>query len=339
MRSERLDRAWTPRGGGTEVPDSTLGSGRGAVAQLRRALRIGLAVVAAAGAGRAALAQSIEPRLFSNAPVGLNFLIAGYAHSSGGVVLDASIPLEDAKIKINAPFIAYARSLDVARRSAQIQFLVPYAWLSGEAVLTSTGEVRTRDVNGFGDPSLRFAVNLHGAPALPLAEFAGYKQDLVVGVSLQITAPLGQYDPDRLVNLGTNRWTFKPEFGFSKALGRWILEGTGGANLYTDNDDFFGGQHRSQAPIYSAQGHVIYIWPRGTWAALDATYYTGGRSTVDGAEGDDLQRNWRTGLTLALPVNRRNSIKLYVSQGVYTRVGDDFVLGGVGWQHRWGGGI
>jgi hypothetical protein len=161
----------------------------------------------------------------------------------------------------------------------------------------------------------------------------------VVGVSLQITAPLGQYDPDRLVNLGTNRWTFKPEFGFSKKLGRWILEGTGGANLYTDNDDFFGGQHRSQAPIYSAQGHVIYIWPRGTWAALDATYYTGGRSTVDGVEGDDLQRNWRTGLTLALPVNRRNSIKLYVSQGVYTRVGDDFVLGGVGWQHRWGGGI
>jgi outer membrane putative beta-barrel porin/alpha-amylase len=154
-----------------------------------------------------------------------------------------------------------------------------------------------------------------------------------------VTAPLGQYDPDRLVNLGTNRWSFRPEFGFSKALGHWILEGTGAVNLYTDNDNFFGGQHRSQEPLYAAQGHVIYSFGRGAWIALDATYYTGGRTTLDGVEGNDLQSNSRFGLTGALPVNRKNSIKLYASNGVYTRVGQNFLIAGVGWNYRWGGGI
>jgi hypothetical protein len=301
--------------------------------------RAALALVSALGAGSAVRAQTIEPRLFSNAPVGLNFLLVGYSHSTGGVVLDPSIPLEDASITVHATLIGYARTLAVAGRSSQIQILAPYAWLSGEAVVGPTGEVRTRDVDGLGDPAFRFMVNLHGAPALSPSEFGGYRQDLVVGVSLQVTAPLGQYDPERLVNLGTNRWSFKAEFGFSKALGQWNLEATGAATFFTDNDDFFGGQHRSQAPVYAAQGHVVYRFRRGAWVALDGTYYTGGRTTIDGVEGEDLQKNWRFGLTAALPLNRHNSIKLYASEGVYTRVGDDFLLAGAAWQHHWGGGI
>jgi hypothetical protein len=297
-----------------------------------------LALAAAGALSSAAVAQSIEPRLFSNAPVGSNFLIVGYTRSSGGVLLDPSVPLEDASIGVHSMVLGYSRFVDVAGRSAQIQVVAPYAWLSGEATIVSSGESREREVDGFGDPLLRLILNLHGAPALPAAEFGGYRQDLVVGLSLQVTPPLGQYDPDRLVNLGTNRWSLKPEFGISKAVGRWILEATGAASFYTDNDDFYGGQHREQDPIYSAQGHVIYVFKPGTWVALDGTYYTGGRTTVDGVEGDDLQKNWRFGLTAALPVNRRNSIKFYASDGVYTRVGDDFVLAGVAWQHRWGRG-
>ena len=285
----------------------------------------------------AARGQSIEPRLFSNVPIGMNFVIGGYAHSSGGVLLDPSVPLEDASVGVHSTFVGYSRSIAVAGRSAQIQGLISYAWLSGEALFTPTGEVRTRDVNGLGDPSVRFMINLHGAPALSALEFRGYRQDLVVGASIQVTAPLGQYDPDRLVNLGTNRWTFKPEFGMSKALGDWILEATGAVSLYSDNDDFFGGQHRSQDPIYSAQGHVISIFKPGLWTALDVTWYTGGRTEIDGVKGDDLQRNWRAGLTMAVPVSARNSLKFYVSNGVSTLSGEDFTLAGVAWQHNWGG--
>ncbi|HET8948388.1 MAG TPA: transporter [Candidatus Polarisedimenticolia bacterium] len=297
-------------------------------------------VIAAAGLFAAAApvrGQSIEPRLFSNVPIGMNFVIGGYTHASGGVLLDPSVPLEDASVGVHSAFAGYSRSIAVAGRSAQIQGVFLYAWLSGEALFTPTGEVRARDVNGLGDPAVRFMVNLHGAPALSAPQFRGYRQDLVVGASLQITAPLGQYDPDRLVNLGTNRWTFKPEFGLSQALGHWILEATGAVSLYTDNDDFLGGQHRSQDPIYSAQGHGIYIFRPGLWTALDVTWYTGGRTAIDGVPGDDLQRNWRAGLTLAVPMSASNSLKLYVSKGVSTRAGGDFTLAGVGWQHHWGG--
>lgn len=305
----------------------------------RAGLALAAAVGGAAGTAGPARAQSIEPRLFSNAPIGVNFVLGGYAHSSGGVVLDASVPLEDASVRVHSAFAGYSRSIAVGGRSGQVQALFAYARLSGEALLSTSGEVRTRDVDGLGDPSFRFMVNLHGAPALSAAEFRGYRQDLVVGVSLGVTAPLGQYDPDRLVNLGTNRWTFKPEFGIAKAVGPWILEATGAVSLYTDNDDFFGGQHRSQDPVYSVQGHGIYTFRPGLWTALDATWYTGGRTTTDGVTGDDLLRNWRAGLTTAVPVNPRHSVKIYFSNGVSTRSGDDFFLAGAAWQYRWGGGL
>lgn len=304
----------------------------------RAATRIILCWVAGFGLRSPVLAQTIEPRLFANAPVDLNFLIFGYAETNGGVVLDPSVPLEDAHIRIHAPVLGYARSLDIAGLSGQIQIAVPYAWLSGNALLP-TGERKTREVDGFGDPAIRFSVNVHGAPALTAAEFPSYKPDLVVGVSLQISAPTGQYDPDRLVNLGTNRWSFKPEFGFSKTLGRYLLEASGAVSLYTDNDDFYGGQHRSQDPIYSAQGHLIYRFRGGAWGAFDATYYTGGRTTLDGVEGEDLQRNWRLGLTTSFPLAPRDSMKVYFSDGVSTLSGEDFILAGVAWQHRWGGGM
>jgi hypothetical protein len=268
----------------------------------------------------------------------MNFVISGYTHSSGDVLLDPSVPLEDASIRAHTAFFAYARSLAFAGRSAQIQAVLPYAWLSGHATFEPTGELLSGDVNGAGDPSVRFAWNLAGAPALTFTEFGSYRQRTVFGVALQVTAPLGQYDGGRLVNIGTNRWSFKPEAGFSKAVGKFLLEGTGAATLFTDNTDYLGGQQRSQDPIYSVQGHVIYVFRAALWAALDVTWYTGGRTTVDGVENDDRLDNSRAGLTMAVPINRDNSIKTYVSNGVSTRTGGDFVLAGIGWQYHWGGG-
>jgi hypothetical protein len=173
------------------------------------------------------------------------------------------------------------------------------------------GQPREREVSGFADPRLRVSVNLYGAPALALPEFAHYKQDLIIGASLQVSAPLGQYDPDKLVNIGTNRWFVKPEVGISKAWGPLTLELTTGVTFYTANHDFFGGKTRTQAPIYAVQGHVSYTLGAGIWVAVDGTYYTGGRTTVEGVEGNDLQQNTRLGVTMALPVTRQTSVKLY----------------------------
>jgi hypothetical protein len=282
-------------------------------------------------------AQQLEPRTYTNTPVGMNFLIAGYGYADGGILSDPSIPLQNADIRIHEVILAYARSLDVMGRSGKFDVIVPYAWVSGSGEFR--GQPGERDVDGFGDPRLRLSVNLVGAPALSLAEFSDYRQDVILGASLQVGLPVGQYDNDRLLNIGTNRWTIKPELGVSKTIGPLTLELAGSASFYTDNTDFLNGHTLEQDPIYALQGHLIYSLRSGIWMALDGTYYTGGSTTIDGKDGVDSQSNSRVGLTLAFPVTRRHSIKLYGSTGVSTRTGGDFDAAGVAWQVRWGGGL
>jgi hypothetical protein len=281
-------------------------------------------------------AQEIEPRLYSNAPVGTNFLLVGLTDARGALPTDLSSPLQDADFRTTSGLFAHVRALDLWGKSGKFDVIAPYTALSGTA--RYLGEPVDRDVDGFSDPRFRLSVNLYGAPALSPEAFASYRQDLVVGASLQVTAPVGQYDRTRLVNIGTNRWSLKPELGVSKAIGRWTLEWAVAATLYTDNDDFFNGRRRSQDPLYSTQGHLIYAFRSGVWGALDATYFTGGRTTLDGEQKNDLQKNWRIGGTLAFPIDRRNSLKIYGSTGVSARTGNDFDLFGIVWQYRWGGG-
>jgi len=282
-------------------------------------------------------AQDLEPRAYSNLPAGLNFILGGYGYTQGGIAADASVPLEDANIRAHTALIAYARSIAVLGMSGKFDAIVPYTWLSGEAIFA--GQPREREVSGFNDPRFRLTVNFFGAPALSMAEFAAYEQDIIIGASLQVSVPLGQYDSSKLVNIGTNRWFVKPELGISKAWGPLTLELTPSVTFYSANDDLLGSMTRKQDPLYAVQGHLVYSFNRGIWAAFDATYYTGGRTTIDGIENDDLQRNWRLGATLSLPVDRRHSIKLYATTGVATRTGGDFDAVGIVWQYRWGQGL
>jgi hypothetical protein len=282
-------------------------------------------------------AQSIEPRSYSNAPVGVNFLIGGYAYTRGGLAFDPSLPITDVNLHTSNAVLGYARALDFWGTSGKFDVIIPYTWLSGSAQYL--GQPAERIVNGFADPAFRVSVNLYGAPALSLKEFADYKQDLIIGASLQVWAPWGQYDSSRVVNIGSNRWAFKPEIGLSKAIDQWTLELTGAVTLYTDNDNFYGGNKRSQDPLYSIQTHAIYNFRSGIWGSIDATYFAGGRSTLNGVLGNDLQQNWRVGGTLAFPVDIHNSLKLYASKGVSARTGNSYDLIGAAWQYRWGGGL
>jgi hypothetical protein len=200
------------------------------------------------------------------------------------------------------------------------------------------GQGRDRQVFGLADPLLRLSVNLFGAPALSLEEFPAYKQDIIVGVGFQLTAPLGQYDSDKLLNVGTHRWSFKPEIGVSKAWGPVTVELIPAVTFFTKNEDFFGGKTLEQAPIFSVQGHLIYEFSPRFWAALNTTYYAGGRTTVDGEQGPE-PGNVRVGLTTALSLTRHQSIKLSGSTGVYHRTANDFWAVGIAWQYRWGGGL
>jgi len=179
------------------------------------------------------------------------------------------------------------------------------------------------------------SVNFLGAPAMSMAEYKNYQQKLIIGASLQVYLPMSQYDPDRLVNIGTNRFAFKPEIGISRKYGKLILELAGGASFFTNNTDFYQSKTRSQNPISYLQGHVVYTLKGGIWAAVDGTFYWGGRTVTNGVEGNDLQENSRLGVTVAIPVNLRNSVKIYFSTGTSTRTGSDFDAIGLVWQYRW----
>src|SRR5947208_4871378 len=300
--------------------------------------RLGMALgVVALVAGGEARAQDLEPRAYVDTPVGMNFLIASYAYSEGGVSTDPSVPIQGAQLELNNFVLAYSRALNVFGKSGKLDLILPFSQLSGTASLA--GQPVERDVTGFGDPQLRFSVNFYGAPALSMKEYRSYRQNIIVGASFQVSAPFSQYDTSKAVNIGTNRWSFKPGLGVSKAIGKFKLELSTDVTFYTNNGDFFGGNTLEQDPIYSVQAHVSYDFGRGVWGAVDGTYYLGGRTTINGISENNMQENSRVGATFALPVSKRNSIKFYVSTGLSTRTGSNFTTGGIAWQYRWGGGL
>lgn len=282
-------------------------------------------------------AGEIEPRSYVDTPVGVNFMLAGYVYSDGGLSTAAASPIQDAQLKMGTEILAYARSLNVMGKSAKFDMIVPYSDLSGSALVA--GQPRERNVEGLNDPRFRFSMNFYGAPALSLDEFTKYQQDLIIGASVQVSAPLGQYDDTRLVNLGNNRWFVKPDIGISKAWGDLALELSSGIYLFTNNEDYFGGKTLEQDPLYTTQLHFTYNFTRGAWVALSATTDNGGRTKVNGVWSDDLQENSRVGATLAVSLNKNNSIKIYGSNSIHTRAGSDYSMIGAIWQHRWGGGL
>jgi hypothetical protein len=293
------------------------------------------AVLLAAWPFAGALAQDLEPRLYTNVPLGINFLGAGYGYSEGNVLFDPSIALENAAIEIDGPVLGYGRSIRLGPFSGKVDGAIARVCLDGAA--DYQGERVTRNVCGWTDARARVTVNFLGAPPLARQQFASYRQDWVFGASLQLGLPVGDYDPARLVNIGTNRVSSKLEVGVSKNLTHWLLEVSLADTFYEDNTNFFGGRIRGQESIASLQGHAVYRFASGVWFAADATQYHGGRTSSGGVLNQDLQSNTRLGVTASLPINAKQSVKLAASTGVSTRTGTDFDTLVAVWQYAWGG--
>ena len=312
--------------------------------EMSRASRVALvafALVAAVGLGASdATAQDLEPRAFSNAPVGLNFVLAGYAYSTGNLLFDdavaAALQIQEASGRIHQGVLGYVRTVDFFGLSGRVGVIVPLAAGRWEGIVADTIAAVSRE--GFGDPRLLFSVGFIGAPALRGREFVRYQERAVVGASLQVIAPFGQYDAAKLINLGSNRWSFKPRVGMSYTRGRWTLEFYGSAWLFTDNPDALG-QRIVQDPIYALEGHGIYFFRPGLWLAVDAGYGTGGRSSVGGESKDDFRKDTRLGAQLSVPLARRHSLKLVYVTSASTRIGADFDTFSLLYQYRWGAGL
>jgi hypothetical protein len=276
--------------------------------------------------------QELEPRAYRTIPVGLNFVLFTYIFSSGNVVTDVASPVQDLDLDLSIATVSYLRSLGLFGRSSSFTISVPYGFISGSGRLQ--GELIADSRSGAADTRMRLLVNLLGGPAMNPKEYAEFGQRRNLGASVTVIAPSGQYDPTRFVNFGTNRWSFKPEIGYSSIRGRWILDAAVGVWFFTTNDNFVGTK-REQDPIGSFQAHLSYnITPR-FWLALDANYFTGGRTTINGEDKADLQRNSRIGVTLSLPLRPRQSLRLAAETGAFTSIGADFDRVSISYLYRW----
>jgi hypothetical protein len=296
---------------------------------VRRGARTILPFVAAI----ALRAQELQPRAYLPAPVGLSFFGISYSGNSGGLLFDPSLPIEDAHVNASIPALAFAKALNAFGRTGQFLAVLPYVVADVSGKVAGIGGSRHR--SGLADSAFRFAMNIHGAPAMHLKEFASYHPKTLVGASLTVMAPTGQYDPNVLINIGTNRWAFKPELGISHFRGKWELEAAFGAWLYTKNSDFYRRTVRTQDPLGSIQIHVVRLLPHRMWAAFDGTFYTGGRTYVGNTIRADYQANTRFGGTLAMAIGPRQALKFAYFQGATTRIGSDISSISIAYQVIW----
>lgn len=280
--------------------------------------------------------QELEPRAYLVTPVGTNAVTITYERAAGDALFDPSLPIEGARGTINTSSFSYYRSLSLFGRSANILFIGPYRF--GTIKGAVYGESAQIYRSGMASPGIRLAWNLYGGPAMNRKEFADYRQGTTLGFSIKVFTPLGQYDPNHAVNVTTNRWSFKPELGLIQPLGKgrkWFAEVEGGVWLFTTNNDYFQGRTRQQDPIWSVQFHLVRTIRRAAWVALDANGYYGGRTTVNGTEKVDLQKNSRVGGTVGYIISRHQALKVSVSTGAYTTVGQDFTSVSIAYQYFW----
>jgi hypothetical protein len=277
--------------------------------------------------------QELEPRALTSVPVGMNFLLAGYSFAQGNILLDPGIPIDDLNANLHTFVGAYVRSIKVFGLSGKADVVVPIAFGDWSGYLDGTDT--TRSANGMGDIRFRISVNFLGAPALKKEDFPGYKPSNISGLSLQVITPTGKYDPDRLINLGSNRWVFRPQWGFAKYFDRWIVETYLAAWLFTVNKDFFGGDELKQNPLGTVKLHLIRSFPKGWWVAMDTGYGLGGRTFINGAKRDTRISSFRLGLNFAFLLAQYHTIRITGVTGVRLERGPDFDAIALTYQYRW----
>lgn len=286
----------------------------------------------------AALGQELAPRAYLITPQGSNAITLTWSFFQGGLNLPGELPIKDASGTFSVPVITYYRSFGVLGRSANFAIGLPYGIGNFEGTLES-GNVHQTYRSGLLGAGFRFAINLHGGPAMPVRTFMNWRQNLLVGVSLRVVPPSGQYDPTKLINWGIHRWAFKPELGISKRWGRWILDGHAGAWLFTTNRESFSvpePQPQMLSPIASFEGHLSYDVKPRLWFSLDGNFWTGGMATLGGVPNPDTkQTSARIGGTASIPLNRRQSLRFSYSHGAYIRFGGDYQNVSVSWQYGW----
>lgn len=284
-------------------------------------------------------AQDLAPRAYVITPSHSNAVTLTWSFYDGGINLNGTVPVTGATGTYSVPVFTYFHSFSFFGRSANVLAGLPYGvgTFSGDVLGTQKSVYRS----GLMDLTFRFSVNLLGGPAQSAQQFVKWRQKTLLGVSLKVVAPTGQYDPARLINWGIHRWGFKPEFGYSERWGHWVLDGYAGVWFFTTNPAYFdvpvpGPQ--TEAPLGSVEGHLSYDFKKFLWASLDGNFWFGGTTTLNGVrDSATRQTNSRLGGTVSIPIAKHQSLKIAYSGGTYLRFGGDYQNLQVAWQYFWVG--
>jgi hypothetical protein len=286
-------------------------------------------------------AQDLAPRAYIITPIHSNAVTLTYSYFTGNILLDGAGPITGATAKVSVPVLSIFHSFRFFGRSANFVASLPYG-VGNFRGTVAEAEVRAYR-SGLLDSSFRFSVNFRGGPAMDVRDYSKWRQKTLIGASLRVVTPTGQYDPTKLINYGANRWAFKPEIGLSRRWGHWVLDAYGAVWFYTTNDEFFsrnqfnpGVTKQTQEPIGAFEGHLSYdVRPR-LWASLDGNFWSGGRTSLNGVENlSSLQKNSRIGGTVSVPIGKHHSLKFSYNNGAYIRYGGNFQNVSVAWQYSW----
>ncbi len=283
--------------------------------------------------GQSVNAQQLEPRAYAPNPVGINFVAASWMRTDGDVFLSTSIPVEDFRIETDTLVAGFGGTFAIGSRLASLGVLAPY--VAGDASGRLDGAKERIHRSGLGDTAFRFTVSLLPDSARDIAAFRKKPLDRTFAASLVVVAPTGEYRPDKVINIGSNRWSIKPEIGGSRQFGRWNIDGSMGVWFFTDNDEYLATSRRKQDPVGTLQAHLSYTFAPRLWLGGSFTWYAGGRTLVDNESRKNSQNNTRAGLTLAIPIGDRQSVKLGYGTGTSTRYGGEFDSYLLSWQYLW----
>jgi hypothetical protein len=305
-------------------------------------LKLVLAGVLTACSPRVLCAQDLAPRAYIVTPIHSNAVTLTYSFSDGGISINNVLPVTGGTGVLHVPVFNYYHSLNFFGRSANVLVALPY----GVAHYQGTFKDNETKVyrSGLLDSVYRFSVNLKGGPAMSVKEYQSWQQKTILGVSLKVVAPTGQYDATKLINNGGNRWAFQPQFGYSERWGHWVLDGYAAVTFFTTNPEFFshnaffpGTQTQSQTPIVSFEGHLSYDVKRRLWISLDGNFWHGGTTSLNGVENPNtVQTSSRLGVTASVPFfGKHQSLKISYSDGDYVRFGGNFQNVAIAWQYSW----
>ena len=269
-------------------------------------------------------AQGDGPRAQLLSPVGVNLFAPTYLDLSSNFNFAQNILIKDADITSRVGVATYIRFFSIGDCFAQVWVNPIWGSVGGEVDVDGR-VVHIPSVSGFADPYLAARIGLIGAPALEPSDFVKHKQTFQMHALAGVYVPVGDYDSDRPLNLGTNRWAIRlglpMVLPFGKPGGMTYLEIVPSAIFYTSNSDPFGADRRTQDPLFIVESHLSHDFTAKLWGSVDLRYQTGGETTTDGVADDNRIGQLGGGLSLGWWFNR--SLGLQASYGKILVKNDD----------------